>query len=425
MEGVNYILNPIASTPNYICILNILYIAVVIGVVINALPSERIKAKGNDKYDLSIIGAGDVVVNRLIPALEQMLRRMNVVIYDIDESRVEKSKRKDIRGNTFIYKKKDENFKKNTLNSSIVWIATPSSTHLTYLEEFMNEDVFIAIEKPLTSLKSEYSALRNLLKSDGGNKVFCLSYYYLEKALPLVFLFNPMAFYEKYLIFSKEKTRHEVLAAFSLLGNLKKVRLHLLEQNDERGWLKSNLYGGQYMETFIHLALLTRMVLGKKYFDSNPSWVLGDYQKDYKSTYIECIGKVEDVDYHLYMGKFMSVKKRRGRISYEYGEILIDFENSSCQCQFYKDSSLNFSISLNSLYPKYRVLFDMVERCYEESLIPSTIDGSELQLETLEWLFANNFSTVKHFDYDEKTIQDSFEAYHKKEGWKATETKNT
>ncbi len=67
----------------------------------------------------------------------------------------------------------------------------------------------------------------------------------------------------------------------------------------------------------------------------------------------------------------------------------------------------------------------MVERCYEESLIPSTIDGSELQLETLEWLFANNFSTVKHFDYDEKTIQDSFEAYHKKEGWKATETKNT
>ncbi|MBB4044666.1 Gfo/Idh/MocA family oxidoreductase [Bacteroides reticulotermitis] len=141
--------------------------AVVVGVVINALPSERIKEKGKNKYDLSIIGAGDVVVNRLIPALERMQRRLNVIIYDIDDSRIEKNRRDCINGNTFTYKIKDENFKKNALNSSIVWIATPSSTHLTYLEEFVNKNVFVAIEKPLTSLKSEYNALRKMLRSDG------------------------------------------------------------------------------------------------------------------------------------------------------------------------------------------------------------------------------------------------------------------
>ncbi len=149
VEGVSLILNPTYSTPNYICILNILYMAVVVGVVINALPSERIKEKGKNKYDLSIIGAGDVVVNRLIPALERMQRRLNVIIYDIDDSRIEKNRRDCINGNTFTYKIKDENFKKNALNSSIVWIATPSSTHLTYLEEFVNKNAFVAIEKAI------------------------------------------------------------------------------------------------------------------------------------------------------------------------------------------------------------------------------------------------------------------------------------
>lgn len=413
-EGVHMILSPDSSTPNYICILNILYIAVVIGVVISTLPTENVKEKGRHKYDISIIGAGDVVVNRLIPALKKTSNNLNVAIYDINKGQEEKKEK--INGNDFAYKIIDDNFRKNILNSNLVWIATPSQTHLSYLEEFIGKDIFIVIEKPLTSLKAEYTALTKLLKSNGRNKVFCLSYYYLEKALPLVYLFNPMVFYEKYLLFSQNKSRSEILAAFSLLGSIKEVQIYLFEQNDERTWVKNNMYGGQYMETFIHVALLNKMIFGEECVEDNLKWTLGDYKKDYKTTYIECIGKVKKADFSLYMGKFMPVKKREGTIVYENGKVYINFETSICQCTFYKDSSLNFSVSFNNNYPKYGVLYDMVERCCKEDIPPSIIDGSELQLKTQEWLFSQDLSKIKHFDYDEETDKDFFKAY--KKAWR-------
>ncbi len=82
-QAFGYILNPVQDAPIYASILNILYIAVVLGIIISMLPSEQIKEKNTKKYDISILGSGNVVMNRLIPALLDHKTNLNVIVYDI------------------------------------------------------------------------------------------------------------------------------------------------------------------------------------------------------------------------------------------------------------------------------------------------------------------------------------------------------
>ena len=91
--------------------------------------------------------------------------------------------------------------------------------------------------------------------------VFCLSYYYLEKALPLTFLYSPTTFYEKYLDFGGQ-TRQYVLSIFEQFGLLNSVELTLFEGDDFRAWVDSVQYGGHMYETFLHLAVIARAVMG-------------------------------------------------------------------------------------------------------------------------------------------------------------------
>ncbi|MDL2266348.1 Gfo/Idh/MocA family oxidoreductase, partial [Parabacteroides sp. OttesenSCG-928-G21] len=211
LSAIGNILNPIPSTPIYLNILNILYVAVVIGVVVSTLPTERVKEAGDKKYDISIIGAGEVVTKKLIPVIEKSKRQLIVAVYDILFCPNNKPKNIKKDSTQISFKEMDSNFEKNIFNSKILWISTPSHKHLPYLERYINKDIFLVIEKPLTSLNSEFMITRELLLSK-QTPVFCLSYYYLEKALPLVYLFNPISFYEKYLNFSEEKNRYDVLA---------------------------------------------------------------------------------------------------------------------------------------------------------------------------------------------------------------------
>ena len=62
----------------------------------------------------------------------------------------------------------------------------------------MNDNMFIVLEKPLTSVKYEIPLLKKLMAIPSiWNKIFSLSYYVQEKALPLTYFFNPLSFYDK------------------------------------------------------------------------------------------------------------------------------------------------------------------------------------------------------------------------------------
>ena len=175
---------------------------------------DRINKMGDDDMNLVIVGAGDVVQKRLLPA----------IVADRNKTRDSKNESRLIQlsdigtGNNsgiriYLYDKKpigdimsykvesvQEMFQRNwDKKHTIGWIATPSDTHLSYLVDMLWMMDYVVIEKPLVGSWKEMEAIHKILLSDDRNRIFCLSYYVLEKALSLVFLRRKYGFYRRYL----------------------------------------------------------------------------------------------------------------------------------------------------------------------------------------------------------------------------------
>lgn len=379
----------------YIIILSVFYIALIFGIFLSNLPIEQIKEKGNYRFNISIIGNGDIVQKRLKEAISKLVPPRNVAILDVEsyEQEVE-----------YIGKTKFQHFlitddtMKHVLSSNILWIATPPQAHISYLNKYIN-NVFIAIEKPLVTNINELSVIKRLYNNGMWNRVFCLSYYYLEKALPLTYLYSPTTFYEKYLNFNGHN-RQQVLSLFEQLGQLKEIELTLYEGEDTRDWVDSAQYGGHLFETFLHLAVLARAVLGIDSEWGDPNWIVENRRGHYMS-YIQCTGVTEhdSIQYDLRMGKFIPQNelKRNGKLLFQNGTIEIDFNRQYLIGKLNNEIDSSFKISTIEEYTKtkYSIQVDMVERCFEEHITPAIVDGSDLQIRTLEWLFVQK----KHWSY--------------------------
>jgi len=232
--------------PPYLFLIGIIYLAIAIATIVTNLPSEKVKTKIKSPR-ISIVGAGDVVSKRLLPAIKKLFPKMQIDIFHKDVCKIDEEayhyynfKDKIIR-----YMKRSE-IEKKIMTSDILWIATPSHKHIPILEEWIyKNNKFIVIEKPLTSDMQELNKVKNYMNSPMWNKVFSLSYYYQEKALPLTYIFNPNLFYEKYLTFKGmlgrewqdlrldgEEWRNLLLG----LGDLKKCSIEILEGEENREW---------------------------------------------------------------------------------------------------------------------------------------------------------------------------------------------
>jgi predicted dehydrogenase len=379
----------------YIIILSVFYTALIFGIFLSNLPIEQIKEKGNYRFNISIIGNGFIVQNRLKDAISKLNPPRNVAILDVKpyEQEVE-----------YIGKTKYQYFilsndtMKHILSSNILWIATPPFAHISYLNKYV-DNVFIAIEKPLVTNSSEMAVIKQLRNNKLWSKVFCLSYYYLEKSLPLTFLYSPSTFYEKYLNFNN-LSRQEILSAFEQLGQLNSIYLTLFEGEDDRDWVDSPQYGGHIFETFLHLAVIARAVLGEDSDWGDPNWTIENRNGHYMS-YIQCKGFTAgtNIEYNLQMGKAMPEhqRERNGTLQFENGTIRIDFDKQEATGSFNDTNIDAFKINTIDDYSqiKYSIQVDMVERCFEENITPAIIDGSGLQIKTLDWLFAQkrNWST--------------------------------
>lgn len=390
--ALDMILNPFEFSPLYVVLLSVLYSAIIFGLIISNLPVERVKEKGNYKFNYAIIGHGDIVQKRLLPALRKLKTDLYVAVFDnsFTEPRLNCMQSRHV---CTSFLPINHEFDKLVLSSCIVWIATPSYAHVSYLSRFAPDLKFLVLEKPVTSIKSEFETARRLIDRFQP-KIFCLSYYYLEKALPLTFLYNPLFFYEKYLDFNGSD-RAQILAAFSNLGKAEFVRLNLFEGEDNRAWLDDMQYGGQFLETFIHLAMILKMIVGPAAVPTSCEWKLGDSHGK-KGTYLRCRGLAGTVGFDLEMGKFWPSGQRGGIIKCERGTVAVDFEKQSVTLETAQESH---TLSTNRMYGKYEIQLDMVETCFNDGILPSIVDGSELQMNTLEWLFSVDLSKIKHFDY--------------------------
>lgn len=378
---------PAQTDSVYVIILSVLYTALIFGIFLSNLPIEHVKEKGNYRYNFSVIGNGNIVQNRLKQAFGKLETPRIIAVFDTKEHSVRRETYENAKLHYFVI---SDDTLKHVRASNILWIATPPYAHLKYLNEYIN-DIFVVIEKPLVTNKSELSVIKRLKNNGLWNKVFCLSYYYLEKALPLTFLYNPNTFYEKYLDLHGQE-RNQVLAKFEQLGGVKSIKLTLFEGDDLREWTEDLQYGGHLFETFLHLAVLARMVTGNDDVWVKDKWDISDHKSHYMSN-IAYKGETHDgkVQIDLQMGKFMDqyLRQRGGKLEFENGVITIDMEEQLLEGKFNDTTKNGFRISTKEKFKdvKYSIQMDMVLRCYETKMVPAVIDGSDLQIETLSWLF--------------------------------------
>ena len=55
----------------------------------------------------------------------------------------------------------------------------------------------------------------------------------------------------------------------------------------------------------------------------------------------------------------------------------------------------------------------MVVRCYEDGVLPSLIDGSELQLASLEWMQKYRIEKMPHKSYNDNNFDDFYNSFKK------------
>lgn len=389
----------------FFSLLGFLYSVIVIGMILSSFPDEKIKP-GNP--NTVIVGAGDVVSKRLLPAMIHKKRRPvednkmgEIHVYSLEQNASLREKVQfDEQESEYyteripdtvesIYSLIKENFKDN---NTVAWIETPSDTHLYYLRLLLDKADFIAIEKPAVSNRSDLVQLKDFISSEARKYTFFLSYYILEKALPLTFLKRPNSFYLDYLEGCKEgkddknneENKKEVAKfyqSFLELGRIKKINIELIEGSDNRNLPP----GGQLIETFIHHCLIASLFVGLP-----STWKIKEYrtseQGGESSVYLSACGEHnEDITLNLEKGK--SGKRQTADLTFDNGRIIADFVKKEATIIKNNSEAEKVRIGVSRKYKgPYEVQCDMVYRCYLNQMDPSNLDGLFHQTEVLDWL---------------------------------------
>lgn len=174
-DGSNYL---------WLFIIGTLMTSIIIGTVVSNFPVEFIKS---NTY-ISIIGAGDNTKDRLLPNVIEDEDINDYRIYDLD-NRVCMKK----------YFVGDMSTIDNKLledKSEIFFVEVPPQYHLHYLELLLSfKTSLIALEKPACIDPYDLRRFYEITDSDYANNIFLISYYLLEKMLPLTYLFTRREYY--------------------------------------------------------------------------------------------------------------------------------------------------------------------------------------------------------------------------------------
>lgn len=358
-----------------------------------------------------IVGAGDVVKNRLLPAL--LKHNMNakddsekITIYDLNcydktgrnkgiaellEDGVEHI---GVGRDDFIRSVDELQGMSNKYDDSVAWICTPSNTHWHYLDMLQDKADFYAVEKPMASNLNDLTEFKEYVLSHERSRTFFLSYYMLEKALPLTYLSRPRDLYLKYLVARDDKGKELNVDDSAILiedfyqkfsdsraRGIKSFEMGILEGKDDRPLAE----GGQMVETFIHHCLIASL-----FFDDIDKWDEPVETRENGDVCIELGNSSSRL--HLLLEK---AKKNNGKekqfavVRFMDGaEITADFKAKSATYSYGpEDDRKSLTIGVSDKYMgKYDVQCDMVYECHNNDIDTSDVDGLYHQVEVLEWM---------------------------------------
>ncbi len=364
------------TTPVVIRILGAMFAAIVISMIISSFPTEKVKKKV-EKPQMHVLGCGDVVQKRLYPALlGSHCHPKDIFVYDLASSDQQIPYCSYYETPDELLKRLDSRLDKH----DVVWIETPVYAHVPYLRELTDSMVsLIVLEKPITVTLEELNYVKTLVSNEETReKLFFLSYYILEKALPLymVSAYNPS--YERYLSIDDP---YLIRNARPLLGALRSAEVTLLEGEDQRPWAFDGEYLGQFAETFVHNLLIASL------FARLPQEWESIRMDNVTSTDICLTAQSGRADIHLVMKKNVPEDRIRRTASFEFsnGYIHADFDRQTATVYF---ASLDQAchIAVKDIYKnKYGILVDLVKRV-ERGERSEDLDGLKNQLDILEWI---------------------------------------
>lgn len=368
-----------STIPHLIRVMGAMFSAIVISMIISSFPTEAIK-KTDNKLRMFIIGCGDVVKERLYPAIKATECASKVMIYDLDKKEVKENyckylKNSDAISNavTSMVDKKD-----------VIWIETPPNAHIPYLKKFLETKAkVIVVEKPIAIKEEELASIEKIIAVDKNrDRIFFLSYYILEKALPLFFLTSNNEKFRKYLDVEDESI---VDNWRFLMGRMKKATVTILEGEDNRDWAFENDEGGQKLETFLHNVVIASLLCGDP-----QGWTDYKYIEilENKTCEISASAKSSKTEIELYLKKnaLETELKRIAIFEFDEGKIEADFDKKSVRLYFNK-LDMYVTIEVKSHFKQnYSIITDMVSRVAQGECSSFEIDGLSKQIESIRWL---------------------------------------
>jgi hypothetical protein len=309
--------------------------------------------------EITLIGAGDAMVNRIIPALFfHGLKRDQLHLLTIDEGFEPKGVEKLIYAERL--KSTQDIIERAKKLANPIIVASPTSSHFDYIKAFSLLDIPFAIEKPLVAAPKELKALSYI----SFERVFALSNYTLDKALPLTWLLDPKPIYESFL----EGETTESLDALEGLGKLVRIEMDLLEDASRsprafnRLWteMPAELY--TFVETAIHPLVVFRHLVSEAIsWQSAISGIYGPRLQEVEvltgkliaPSFIEAHGLSESgVKLRMRVGKHIPTSLIRRGLSAEFekGKIICNFDNRDMVVRNDQDI---YRVSLKEELPNY------------------------------------------------------------------------
>ncbi len=372
------------DTPFPVRILGALFAAIVISMIISAFPAERVKKRAR-RDRMIVIGGGDVVRKRLYPSmLSGGVLDGDIEIYDLVSSQVKTEKCTYLLSGEAIGNAVDEKI----TSESIVWIESPTSTHVDYLKRFISSKApLIVLEKPVCATRDDLNYIEELLEDEILRpRVFFLSYYVLEKALPLYYIADQNSNYHKYLDIEDKALMQNCLP---LLGALTSIEVSIIEGEDDREWAFDKSRGGQMLETFIHNLLIASLFCGTVDHWSDVSVKEGTQGGVYS---INMSAKSGNTDISLSLKKNAPKGEcvRFARLNFSNGYIYADLEEKKATVYFASmDKESTVSVK-HKFIDKYSVMIDLARRTANGDCYAEEVDGIRNQIPTIRWIIDYN-----------------------------------
>ena len=363
--------------------------AIVIGLIISNFPTESKKSESENE-EIMIIGNGEVVQKRLLPAL----KRANYEDYRINIFNLSKDKNEKHIYNSSEQKKLFAHVASSLNFRSVIWIETPPNNHIEYMREYAdNKFNLMVIEKPISSKIEDLKYVEDLIENTKRrDKYFFLSYYLLEKALPLTYMVGRNERYRKYL-----NVENESFADYALknLGKLISAEVEIIEGEDKRMWAfddKEN--GGQLIETFVHNVLICSLFAGLPKYWSDVNLNIDDRNQTIS---LEAQSGMANITLKQVKNQKDSASINRHAVfTFENGFIKADFdkENAVISLNSVEQESI---IGVKKFYSnKYDVQVDLVKRVAQKECHSSEVDGLANQIEVLTWLIQQKEEPTRH-----------------------------